>query len=119
MKKPIFKAGNNIAVKTPSHEFEKVVHFYKTILGLEQIDSNSIEGYVTFKFGDKNLWIDNVPTISQSEIWLEIQTENHLEARRYFEEQGYAIRNEIEPLPEHFKGFWLNGPSNIIHLISE
>ena len=63
--------------------------------------------------------IDRVSSLSQSEIWLEIRTENYYEAKAYFEEQGYTIVNEIEPLADNFKGFWLNGPSNIIHLVSE
>jgi hypothetical protein len=28
-------------------------------------------------------------------------------------------RDEIEPLPEGFKGFWISNPANIIHLISQ
>jgi len=108
--KPKFSPGNNIALKTPSHEYEKTVHFYKDILGLEQkqVDSPDEFESVVFQFGDKNLWIDKISGISQAEIWLEIETENVAEAKKYLEDSGCSIN-----------GFWLSSPSNIVHLVIE
>lgn len=119
--KPSFNPGKNIAVKVPAHEYENMLNFYGNILGLKRKESNSPDNFesVTFEFGDKNLWLDKVSGISQAEIWLEIETDNAAEARSYLESQGCAIRNEIEPLPANFNGFWLSSPSNTIHLISE
>jgi hypothetical protein len=74
---------------------------------------------VIFEFGDKNLWIDKMSGLSQAEIWLEIETENIEEASIYLEEMGCTRRDEIEPLTNDLKGFWISGPSNIIHLIHE
>jgi len=119
--KPNFSPGKNIAIKVPAHEFEKMVNFYKIVLGLKQKDASSPDEFnsVTFEFGDKNLWVDKISGISQAEVWLEIETDNAVEAKKYLKEQGCAIRNEIEPLPPNFNGFWLSSPSNIIHLVNE
>ncbi len=117
--KPTFKPGDNIAIKVPEHEYENTVAFYRDILGFEQITLNNnddIEG-VTFQFGDKNLWIDKIAGLSQAEIWLEVVTDDIDMASQYLHEQHCVRRDEIEPLPEGFKGFWVSSPSNIIHLI--
>ena len=119
--KPKFNPGKNIAIKVPSHEFESMVNFYKVILGLKQKDAHSPDEFdsIAFEFGDKNLWVDKISGISQAEVWLEIETDNAVEAKRYFEKEGCIIRNEIEPLPPSFNGFWLSSPSNTIHLVNE
>ena len=113
--KPNFKPGKNIAIKVPAHEFEKTVNFYKAVLGLKQIDVDSPDQFdsVAFEFGDK------ISGISQAEIWLEIKTDNAVEAKKYLEGQGCAVRDEIESLPPTLNGFWLSSPSNIIHLVVE
>lgn len=119
--KPKFTPGKNIAMKVPAHEFEETVTFYRDILGFEEVDAsppNDIES-VTFKFGDKNLWIDKISGISQAEVWFEVVTEDIGVASEYFEKNDCIRRDEIEPLPEGFKGFWLANPANIIHLITE
>ena len=119
--KPKFTPGENIALKVPDHEYGQTIAFYRDILGLEEVDLPSADGLesVTFKFGDKTLWIDRIPGISQAEIWLEVVTEDIEAAAAYFEKSGVVRRDEIEPLPEGFKGFWIANPANIIHLISE
>jgi predicted enzyme related to lactoylglutathione lyase len=119
--KPNFEPGENIAIKVPPHQFEKTVSFYRDVLGLEQTIIESPDQYqsVTFKFGGKILWIDKISSISQAEIWLEIKTDDIEQASNYFEEHEVVRRDEIEPLPGEFKGFWVSSPSNIIHLIHE
>ena len=119
--KPNFSPGKNIAIKVPTHEYDKMVTFYGVVLGLKRKDANAPDSFesVTFEFGDKNLWIDKVSGISQAEVWLEIETDNAVEARKYLESESCAIRNEIEPLPSSFNGFWLSSPSNTIHLVNE
>jgi hypothetical protein len=52
-------------------------------------------------------------------VWLEIETDDVKAAKRYLSEQGCVLRDDIEPLPAEFKGFWLSGPNNIIHLVVE
>ena len=118
--KPDFTPGKNIAMKVPSHEYEKTVHFYQTILGFKQIENAPVDEFesVAFEFGDKRLWIDKITGISQAEVWLEINTQDLKSAQRYLEQQGCVIRNEIETLPSNFNGFWLANPSNVIHLVA-
>lgn len=108
-------------MKVPVHEFDSTVAFYRDILGFEEVDASSPDDSeaVTFKFGDKNLWIDKMPGISQAEIWLEVITEDAEVAAEYFEKNNCVRRDDIEALPEGFKGFWLANPANIIHLVTE
>ena len=89
--KPKFTAGKNIAMKVPTHEFEKTVAFYRDILGFEPVSSSSSDEVepVTFKFGDKTLWIDCSPNISQAEIWLEINTTDIETASAYLKQSGW------------------------------
>jgi len=118
--KPIFKPGKNIAIKVPTHEYEQTVAFYKDVLGLNLKEASSPDNFesITFEFGDKNLWIDKSSGISQAEIWLEIETDNIKEAEAYLKTMGCTRRDEIEPLPIDFKGFWISRSSNIIHLVN-
>ena len=121
MKKPPFKAGKNIAIKVPSHEYEKTISFYRDIIGLDEKEVSSLDPHesYSFVFGDKNLWIDKISGISQTEVWFELVTDNCTEAAVYLEAHGIVRRDGIEPLPDDFKGFWVSSPSNIIHLITE
>lgn len=119
--KPNFRPGKNIAMKVPVHEFDKTVTFYRDILGFEEIEAPSqdhIEA-VTFKFGDKNLWIDKIAGLSHAEVWLEVVTDDVVAASKYFKDNKCIRRDEIEPLPAGFKGFWIANPANIIHLVCE
>lgn len=119
--KPKFTPGKNIAMKIPVHEFDKTVAFYRDILGFEEIEASSPDDFdsVTFKFGDRNLWIDKIAGISQAEVWLEVVTNDIESASEYFKKSDCVRRDEIEPLPEGFKAFWLANPANIIHLIND
>lgn len=119
--KPKFMPGKNIAMKIPVHEFEETVEFYRDILGLEETDVSSPDEIksVTFQFGDKVLWLDSIASISQAEIWLEIVADDIEAAAQYLGEKNCIRRDEIEPLPDGFKGFWLSNPANIIHLVNE
>jgi len=74
---------------------------------------------VTFKCGEKNLWIDKIPCSSQAEIPLKAITEDIAMASEYLKKHNCIRRDEIEPLPEDFRGFWITSPCDIIHLIKE
>lgn len=116
-----FSAGKNIALKVPEHEYTKTVDFYKKILNLTEVKLDNSLKYnsAKFEFGDKFLWIDKVNSISQAEIWLEINTNDIKGAEKYLAEHNCIRCDEIEKLPDDFKGFWVSSPANIIHLISE
>lgn len=119
--KPIFEPGENIAIKVPAHEYNQTVSFYEDILRLERKDVESSDDCRTtvFKFGDKNLWVDRNASISQAEIWLEIRTDSAEHAATYLDQCEVSRCDHIERLPEELRGFWISGPSNIIHLITE
>lgn len=118
--KPKFEPGSNIAMKVPAHEYDKTVAFYRDVFGFELIplDNDETTDTIRFKFGDKVLWIDRVETVSQAEIWLEVVTDDLDAASEYFQQNEVVRCDEIEPLPEGFKGFWISSPSNIIHLVT-
>ncbi|MCT8998755.1 VOC family protein [Chelativorans intermedius] len=115
--RPKFEGGRNIAMKVPPHHFDATVRFYRDVLGLETIESLAPD--IVFVFGANRLWIDRVPGMSQTEIWLEVATEDREAAAEHLAREGVSRRDEIEPLPEGFPGFWVAGPGDIIHLIHE
>ncbi len=113
---PKFRAGRNMAMKVPAHEFEATVEFYRDIISLPLAEGD--EPGIVFAFGDKQLWIDKADHLSQAEIWLEILTDDVRAAELYCRENGILRRDEIEKLPRGFAGFWICSPANIIHLVS-
>jgi catechol 2,3-dioxygenase-like lactoylglutathione lyase family enzyme len=115
--RPRFAAGENIAMKIPSHEFERTVKFYRDAIGLPVISWNPDS--VVLEFGDKQLWLDRIEHFSQAEIWLELKTDDAEAARRHLVEEGAATPDSIEPLPGQNNAFWVSSPCNIIHLVSE
>lgn len=117
---PHFYPGTNIAMKVPAHEYDQTVAFYRDTLGFELIplDSDEDANSIRFRFGDKVLWIDRVTTHSQTELWLEVITEDLDSAAKYLQLNEVVRCDDIEPLPEGFKGFWISSPANIIHLVT-
>jgi catechol 2,3-dioxygenase-like lactoylglutathione lyase family enzyme len=118
--KPTFAAGRNMAMKVPAHEYAKTVAFYRDVLGLDQLTepAKSSTDSVRFAFGDKVLWIDRVPSLSQAELWLEVVTDDPDQAAAYLTQHGCVRRDEVEPLPAGFAGCWISSPCNIIHLVT-
>ena len=112
-----FVPGRNIAMKVPPHQYEATIQFYRDVVGLTPIDTQSPN--VGFEFGDKHLWIDRVPTVSQAEIWLELVTNNLDAAAEELAAAGVVRCDAIEPLPEGFQGFWVASPASIIHLVCQ
>jgi hypothetical protein len=110
-----FEPGQNIAMKIPAHEYENILHFYREVLRFKEIIGNGADHTPRFEFGDKVLWLDCMPGLSQAEIWLEVIASDIGRASEYLKEQGCHRRDEIEPLPSGFKAFWISSPSNIIH----
>jgi catechol 2,3-dioxygenase-like lactoylglutathione lyase family enzyme len=115
--RPSYSGGRNIAIKVPSHEWEKTVAFYRDILGLPVIDDlPSATPTVVFQFGSNLLWVDRVEAFSQAEIWLEVNTTDVPAAARLLKEAGVVRRDEIEELD--FEAFWISSPAGIIHLVA-
>ena len=72
-----------------------------------------------FQFGAIELWLDRVPTMSQAEIRLQIDTPDARAAGEHLEKEGVIRCDEIEPVPDGFKGFWISSPASIVHLVSQ
>ncbi|BCR06471.1 hypothetical protein DESUT3_35400 [Desulfuromonas versatilis] len=113
--KPRFGAGRNIALKIPSHQFAATLAFYRDILGLVQIEQE--QPLVVFDYAGMRLWLDEVPQLSQAELWLEVTTDDTAAAAKYLEEQGVARCDGVEALPKGFDGFWICSPAGIVHLV--
>ncbi|WP_116474524.1 VOC family protein [Zobellella maritima] len=111
-----FEPGKNIAMKIPAHEYENTVRFYRDVLRFKELTGSG--DTPRFEFGDKVLWLDCMPGLSQSEIWLEVITNDIGKASEYLKDKGCHRRDEIEPLPSGLKAFWISSPSNIIHLVA-
>ncbi|MFW9876085.1 MAG: hypothetical protein ACFFG0_23525 [Candidatus Thorarchaeota archaeon] len=111
------EGGKNIAIKVPSHIYDKTKEFYRDILKLKVIKENLSE--IQFKFGEMCLYIDEVEQLSQAEVWLEIQVNSVELASKYFDEKNITRCDKIEKLPGNFQGFWILNPANIVHLVSQ
>lgn len=115
MPSPIFRPGRNLAMKVSPHQYEATLHFHRDVLGLQPLTHQPPA--VGFAFGDKHLWIDSVPALSQAEIWLEVVADDLAAADAHLRAAGVPRRDEIEPLPDGFEGFWITSPASIIHLV--
>ncbi len=113
----MFSPGRNIAIKVPSHLHEATVGFYRDVLGLEQLARHLPA--VVFDFGSQQLWIDEVPGMSQAETWLEVITSDIDAAALHLARAGVVRCDDIEPLPEGERAFWIASPASIIHLVCE
>jgi catechol 2,3-dioxygenase-like lactoylglutathione lyase family enzyme len=115
--RPHFEGGKNIAMKLPPHLFDQTVVFYRDTLGLPplRVEVNMCG----FQFGAVELWLDRVQTISQAELWLQVDTPDAVVASAYLEQEGTVRCDEIEPLPNGFEGFWISSPAHIVHLVSQ
>ena len=117
MTTPTYRAGRNIAIKVPPHQYEATLRFYRDVLGLEALEDQAPS--VGFRFGANNLWIDRVPALSQAETWLEIVTDDLAAAAAHLAAEGVVRCDEIEPLPPGFEGFWVSSPAAIVHLVCD
>ena len=111
-----FRAGRNIAMKVPPHQFEATIAFYRDVLGLPHLGSD--ENSERFAFGNVWLWIDCVATLSQAEIWLEVQCDDTDKASEMLKAASVVRCDDIEPLPDDVDGFWIANPAGIVHLVN-
>ena len=112
-----FKGGRNIAMKVPPHQYEATVRFYRDVIGLKPL-----EGFgpaIGFEFGSNHLWIDRVESVSQAEIWLELTTDDTVEAAQRLAAAGVVRCDGIESLPQGFDAYWISSPSQIVHLVCQ
>jgi catechol 2,3-dioxygenase-like lactoylglutathione lyase family enzyme len=121
MNRPVFDGGINVAVKIPLDRYDKTVQFYSDILGFELTsyfhENTGISHYC--RFGTLTLWLDRVEHFSQTDIWLELNTDNIDQARTYLEEYGVNFRPELEELPENMRASLMSDPAGVIMLLKE
>lgn len=111
---PKFSGGNNVAIKIPKHKYAETVHFYKEIVKLPYKGKEGKSH--SFQFGQLTLWLDEVDSYSQTDVWLEMFTDDTEKAITYLEGAGISRRDEIEPL-EGIDGHWVSDPAGVIHLL--
>ena len=104
-------------MKVPPHLWEATVHFYRDVLGLKLLDNHLPN--IGFEFGSNQLWIDRVDGMSQTELWLELAASDIPAASEHLATAGVVRRDEIEPLPENYEGFWIASPASIIHMVAK
>lgn len=115
-----FIGGRNIAMKVPPHQWEETVRFYRDVVGLKVIEhAPTVPPSMAFEFGANQLWVDRVDGLSQAEIWLELSAPDVQGAASHLKSAGIVRRDDIEPLPEGFEGFWITSPASIIHLVAK
>lgn len=111
MEDRIMRPGNNIAIKVPLYQWDSTVAYYRDRVGLEV--SRILDDSVGFSFGDMTLWIDRVPHQGQSDVWLELFTDDPDGA---LERLGSPKRDELEPL-DTVTGHWTSDPAGTVLLI--
>jgi hypothetical protein len=118
MAKPKFKGGNNIAFKIPKVHFEKTVTFYRDVLGFKLEEAKDQEGKsYSFQYGPITMWLDMVENYTQTDVWLELETDNAETAVKYLTEQDVPFWDKLEPLPKDLSGQWISSPSGTVHLL--
>lgn len=109
--------GRNIAMKVPAAEFAATVAFYEATLGFRVVSREASS--VRFDHGGGYfLWIDRVEGLAKAEVWLEIHTTDLQAAEQHFKEAGIHRCDEVEPLPEGMKAFWIKNPAGVVHLVT-
>ncbi len=114
---PPFQPGRNIAMKVPVAEFAATVAFYEATLGFRVVSREASS--VRFDHGGGHfLWIDRVEGLAKAEIWLEIHTTDLQAAEDKLKEANIRRCDEVEPLPEGMKAFWIKNSAGVVHLVT-
>ena len=114
---PNIYGGIDIAMKIPAHQYQDTLRFYRDIVGLKPYNAKAPA--VGFELGPNRLWLEEVPTLSQAEVWLELFTDDHKAALAHLESNGITRCDAVEPLEPGFRGGWIMNPPNIVHMVHE
>ncbi|NZA27370.1 hypothetical protein H0E84_13340 [Luteimonas sp. SJ-92] len=113
---PTLRGGRNIAMKVPPHAWDATVAFYRDVLGLRPLTGH--EPAIGFEFGANQLWIDRAPALSQAEIWLQVTTDDIDATAARLRDAAIVRCDDIEPLGDGARSFWILSPASIVHLVS-
>lgn len=103
--------GKNIAIKVPLYKWDETVAFYRDRVGLAVV--RELQNSVGFAFGSMTLWIDRVERQSQTDVWLELFSDDPDKA---LEKLHGPRRDELEPLDE-VNGLWTSDPAGVVLLV--
>ncbi len=103
--------GKNIAIKVPLHKWDETVAFYRDRVGLEI--AKELPNSIGFVFGSMILWIDKVEKQSQTDVWLELCSDDPGGA---LEALGSPKRDELETL-DGVNGHWTSDPAGVVLLV--
>ncbi len=109
----MIRPGKNIAIKVPLFAWDKTVAFYRDRVGLKVL--KNCENCVAFAFGPITLWIDKVELQSQTDVWLELLSDDPDQA---LEKLQSPNRDELEPL-DGVDGHWTSDPAGVVLLVRQ
>ena len=104
----MIEPGRNIAIKVPLYRWQETVAFYRDKVGLKVV--RELENSIGFSFGTMTLWIDRIEKQSQTDIWLELFTD---EPDSAVDALGGPQRDELEPL-DGVNGHWTSDPAGTV-----
>jgi predicted enzyme related to lactoylglutathione lyase len=120
MPEPNFEGGVNIAIKIPKSKYQETVNFYRDVLKFEveekSIDIPTVSRTHKVNFGKNVLWLDCVDNYTHSETWLELNTDDVENARRYLKSKGVDTVDELEKIPENMH--WIMDPAGTVFIVS-
>lgn len=105
------RPGKNIAIKVPSHLWQETCAFYRNRAGLKVVMESGDS--IMFEFGCMRLWLDRVEHQSQTDIWLELLTDDPDAA---LQQLASPRRDELEPL-DGVRGHWTSDPAGVVILV--
>ncbi len=119
MSKPEFQFGTNIAIKIPKDRYDDTLRFYRDTLGMKLIkeEDDSLAESWYCDSGNLRIWFDRVDTYSQTDIWLELKSDDMNHARELLRGSGVSFRDELEKLPEKLDGHWISDPAGVVMLL--
>ncbi|TDC81747.1 hypothetical protein E1193_13955 [Micromonospora sp. KC606] len=125
MSEPEFTAGLNIAMKIPKAQYEATVAFYRDTLGFDVKEGDVSYAPTVWKthsvqFGPSTLWLDCVDNYSQSDLWLQLHTDDLDAAASKLADIGIHPCDEVEPLENlDSRTHWIKNPAGVVHLLAE
>ncbi len=109
----MIEPGKNIAIKVPQHKWAETVAFYRDRVCLEV--TKELSDSVAFSFGNMTLWVDRVERQSQTDVWLELFTDDPDQALQKLQSPN---RDALEPLDD-VNGHWTSDPAGVVLLLAQ
>jgi catechol 2,3-dioxygenase-like lactoylglutathione lyase family enzyme len=111
-------------MKIPKAQYDATVAFYRDTLGLavtkeDASDTPTVEATHKVEFGPITLWLDRDDTYSQTDLWLQVHTDELDTATTRLAETGITPCDELEPFDGvEFRSHWIKNPAGVVHLLA-